>query len=843
MTARLCYHCNLTIPPDTDIHAVVLDQPRAFCSPGCAAVAKSIVASDLEDFYRFRGKSDPAKDTSNGSNATAPLSVFDHPEVQKSFVRSVGTNREASLILEGIRCSACLWLNEQHLRKLDGIVDIQIDANSHQARVTWSPERLKLSTILAAVADIGFTAHPFDPTRREQLLKEQKHRSIERLLFAGFLMMPVVSFQIASYWIGGPDESGTYPLFESLGRWFMLLVVTIVMAYSGQDFFRGAWRDLKHKQLGMDVPVVLGLTTAWIGSAVSTIVGHGDVYFDSIVMFIFFVLLARTWELRGRLKSANALDETLKILPRTAHRILPGGDVEQVSVLDLDIGDTLRLLPGENVPVDGRLLSDASSFDESLLTGEAIPVLRKRGDIVVGGACNVDQPVEIEVTRSADSSTMMEIHQMIARGLNDRPKYAQIADRVAPWFVGVVLVIAVLTLAFWLLYDPPRALPNLIAVLIVTCPCALALATPVALSISASRFSQLNVLPMRMAALEPFSKATLVAFDKTGTLTMGRPVVAAQFDTGEIQTDEALHIATRLEAKSEHPFAHALKSEAARKHLMKPEASETRNFPGQGVEAELQGEKWRLGGEEFALFNRKPMTKKAKLWRDQQLSAGRSVVALSNASCAVAFFAFEDELRPSADKSIRELHRSGIENIAILSGDTPALVEQLAQKLGIKTAIGGLKPDQKLSWVQQQQQAGEIVVMVGDGINDAPVMTAADAAVSFSGATELARQSSDFVILGVDFSSLSKAFNLATVTGRIITQNLLWAAGYNLLAVPAAALGFVPPWAAAIGMSVSSLLVVSNAMRLRLMKLGSRSDSEQDNGQPVQIKNPDPQQL
>jgi len=815
MTGKLCYHCNLTIPPDTDIHAVVLDQPRAFCSPGCAAVAKSIVASDLEDFYRFRGKSDPANDTTDSNSTPTPLSVFDHPEVQKSFVRSVGTNREASLILEGIRCSACLWLNEQHLRKLDGIVDVQIDANSHQARVTWSPERLQLSTILAAVADIGFTAHPFDPTRREQLLKEQKHRSIERLLFAGFLMMPVVSFQIASYWIGGPDETGTYPLFESLGRWFMLLVVTIVMAYSGQDFFRGAWRDLKHKQLGMDVPVVLGLTTAWIGSTVSTIVGHGDVYFDSIVMFVFFVLLARTWELRGRMKSADALDATLKILPRTAQRVLPDGGTEQVSVLDLSIGDTLRLLPGENVPVDGCLLSDVSTFDESLLTGEAVPVLRYRGDVVVGGACNVDQPVEIEVTRTSDNSTMMEIHQMIARGLNDRPKYAQIADRIAPWFVGAVLVIAVITLGFWLWYDSPRALPNLIAVLIVTCPCALALATPVALSISAGRFARINVLPMRMVALEPLSKATMIAFDKTGTLTKGRPALAAQFQVGKITETKALTIATQLEAKSEHPFAHALKSEATNRQLDVSTTPLIRNFPGQGVEAEINGEKWRLGGEAFALTGRAPLSGEGKIWRDAQLLKGHSVVTLTSGERPEALFAFEDELRDHVCESIVKLRQSGINNIAILSGDNPESVLILAKKVGIETAIGGLKPNDKLAWVQKQQSNGERVVMIGDGINDAPVMTAADAAVSFSGATELARQSSDFVILGSDFTSLTDVFKLSAATGRIIKQNLLWAAGYNLLAVPAAALGFVPPWAAAIGMSVSSLLVVSNAMRLR----------------------------
>jgi len=813
--AGKCYHCSLSIPPETDIHSEVLGQTRAFCSPGCAAVSKSIVQSGLEDFYRYRGKPDREIAGHKSETPEASLVVYDHPEVQKSFVRTVGENSEASLILEGIRCSACLWLNEQHLRKIDGIVDVQIDANSHQARVTWAPEQLKLSTILAAVADIGFVAHPFDPTRREQLLQEQKHRSIERLIFAGFLMMPVVSFQIASYWIGGPDENGAYPLFESLGRWFMLLVVTIVMAYSGQDFFRGAWRDLKHRQLGMDVPVVLGLTTAWIGSAVSTVIGHGDVFFDSIVMFIFFVLLARAWELRGRLKSADALDATLKIMPRTANRVMADGNVELVSVLDLNIGDTLRLLPGENVPCDGRLISDASAFDESLLTGEAIPVLRQRGDFVVGGACNVDQPVEIEVTRTSDNSTMTEIHQLIARGLNDRPKYAQIADRIAPWFVAAVLAIAVLTLTFWLWYDSARALPNLIAVLIVTCPCALALATPVALSISAGRFAQLKVLPMRMSALEPLSKATMIAFDKTGTLTMGHPILAAQLLVVKLSETDALSIAAKLEEKSEHPFANALKSEAARHHLDIHSTLAIRNFPGQGVEAEIEGAKWRLGGEAFALNSSAPLPQAAEAWLNAEISMGRSVVILAGETGAEALFAFEDELRNCAKESIAALRQFGFTDIAILSGDNQGSVTLLAQKVGIKTAIGGLKPNEKLAWLQEQQSRGQRVVMVGDGINDAPVMTAADAAISFSSATELARQSSDFVILGSDFKVLTNMLKLSSKTGRIITQNLLWAAGYNLLAVPAAAMGFIPPWAAAIGMSVSSLLVVSNSMRLR----------------------------
>ncbi|HGG06391.1 MAG TPA: heavy metal translocating P-type ATPase, partial [Aliiroseovarius sp.] len=527
----------------------------------------------------------------------------------------------------------------------------------------------------------------------------------------------------------------------------------------------------------------------------------------------------RVWELRGRLKSANALDATLKIMPRVARRVTADG-VEEVSVLDLSPGDILRLLPGENVPVDGRMVSAASTFDESLLTGEALPVLRRRGDPVVGGACNIDQPVEIEVTRLADNSTMMEIHQMIARGLNARPKYAQIADRIAPWFVAAVLVIAVGTLGFWLWYDAARALPSLIAVLIVTCPCALALATPVALSISASRFAGLNVLPMRMTALEPLSKAGTLAFDKTGTLTMGRPVLVARFLTGPLDDSDALAVAAVLEAGSEHPFALALKTAAGARDLPGVQDSVSRNFPGQGVAAELDGVQWRLGGQGFALAGRAPLPGDAGTWRDAQLEKGRSVVFLADADQAVALFAFEDELRSHAAQSIVDLRAAGFGHITILSGDNQRAVDILAAKVGITDALGDMSPDAKLAWVQDQQANGAKVVMVGDGINDAPVLTAADAAVSFSGATELARQSSDFVILSTDFASLPALIRLARATGRIVTQNLLWAAGYNAMAVPAAALGYVPPWLAAIGMSVSSLLVVSNAMRLRVMRLG-----------------------
>ena len=814
-TLDKCYHCHKMIPADSNCFADILGTRRTFCSTDCKAIAESITSSGLDDFYRYRSPVNKGEPAHKVQPDTAFLSIYDHPKEQKSFVHVVGEHCQASLLLENIKCSACLWLVEQHMRKLAGVREVLIDASSHQMSVTWDPGCIKLSAILLAVNNIGYEAHPFDQSRREQLIKEQKYRNSERLIFVGFLMMPVVSFQIASYWVGGPDDTGTMPLFVTLGRWFMLAVVTIIMAYSGQDFFKGAWQNLRHMQLGMDVPIALGLTTAWLASMAATLRGKGDVYFDSIVMFIFFVLLARIWELRGRLKSANALDAALKIRPQSAQRIAAGGEMEQVSVLDLEEGDILHLDPGEKVPVDGRLMSGTGSFDESLLTGEALPVVHHCGERVIGGACTIDQPVEIKVIRTAQGSTMMEIHKLVARGLKGRPAYAHLADQFVPFFITGVLVLALLTLLFWLWFDPTRAVPNLIAVLIVTCPCALALATPVALSISAGRFAQMNILPMDMGALEPLAKATMIAFDKTGTLTLGKPVLCDQLVVGVLCKEAALAKAALLESRSEHPFARAIKAAALQQGTKLSALAKVQNFPGQGVEGEVDGVQWRMGKIEFALKGHSLANGPVERWRDKELSKGRSVIMLACFGKPEALFSLEDESRDFIVESLEELRNKGLEKFVILSGDHQKSVTHLAHKIGIQQALGGMKPDEKLAWMLKQQANGECVIMVGDGINDAPVMSASDAAISFSSATELARQSSDFVILSKDFGNLPCVFELARSTGRIIKQNLAWAASYNFLAVPAAAMGIVPPWVAAIGMSFSSLLVISNAMRLR----------------------------
>lgn len=800
----ICFHCGLPATENDAPKAHVLGAAQVFCSTGCRVVAQAIVAQGSEDFYRFRNST---RETKTEASSLA-FTVYDHPDVQKTFVRDLGDSRAVSLILEGISCSACLWLNEKTLRGLDGITEVRMDAASHQAHLRWDPARLKLSHILQSVAEIGFSAHPFDATRRVQLMDEARRRSTERLLFAGILMMPVMGFQIAGYWIG-LEPDGTLPMFQQLGRWFVLPVVTVLMAYSGADFFVGAWRDLKNRRAGMDVPVVLGLTLGWIGSAFATIRGAGDVYFDTIVMFIFFLLAARAWELQGRLRAASAIDRMLKIIPCEVTRLVD--DIPQrVMVHDVAVGDILRVLPGETVALDGQLLSTNSSFDEALLTGESTPVLRYAGDTVIAGSCNIDQPIEVRVTHRADASTLNDIRQLVSRGMDERPRFVQAAERVVPWFVAAVLAIGVVTAAVWWLIDPARVLPNLISVLIVTCPCALALATPVALAIAAGRFSEFGVLPMRMAAIEPLSRATIFAFDKTGTVTEGRPDVT-QIATDGLTRDRALELAAALESGSEHPVGRALCLAASEAGLAGLADSPVRNFPAQGVQGAVDGVIYRLGRPDFAL---RGAVNGAKLLAALGPQDAATVIVLADETKALAAFALTDRLRAGAAEAIAALKADGM-RLTLLSGDAPGPVARIASDLGITEALAELTPQAKLAWVRARQAEGARVVMVGDGINDAPVLNAADASISFGAATDLARQACDFVLLRNDFSAFSTLRALADRSRHVISQNLVWAIAYNLIAVPAAAVGAVPPWLAAIGMSTSSVIVVTNAMRLR----------------------------
>lgn len=810
-----CFHCGLPVPAGP--HPPVLEvegSDREFCCHGCQAVCKAIVDAGLADYYHHRSGSATSADQPVIPDFLSRVSLYDRPEIQKGFVLQEQGWSEAALLLENIRCPACLWLNEKHLRSLPGVIDVHIDDVTQRARVRWDPQSIQLSEILTAIADIGYIAHPYDASRGEYLQKLRRHRSTEKLIFAGAVGMLVMNFSIATYFMSDTDASGQLPLWITIGRWTSLVLVTMIMAFSGQEFFAGAWNDIRNRRLGMDIPVVLGLCAAYAGSLYTTITTHGEVYFDSIAMFVFFLLLARRFELGGKLIAADHLERLARVIPGTAQRIDEDGQRHGVSVEELVPGDLVRLVPGETVPVDGEISSGTSSFDESLLTGESRPVLKQTGDNVVAGSVNGDQPVVIRVSKTIQSSALSEIRQQVEYGLEQRPHYAELAERVASVFVAIILVIAFATAMFWLLAGSDNWLPSTIAVLIVTCPCALALATPVALTVSAGRLIKLGILPLRMRALDALAKCNYFVFDKTGTLTAGTPSVVHVIALPGVDEMRATQLAAAMSADSEHPIAKALRSIEVPSQIV---AEKIKNVPGAGISASIDNNEWRFGKQEFAL-SAALLDNEIQEQIDASRKQGQTVSLLSNNDTVQAIFIFEDPLRPGIEEMLSGLAEIPNTHFSILSGDARSSVEKIGQQLGIDDCHGGMTPPQKLAWIESRQQQGYRIAMFGDGINDAPALAAADVSISFSAATDLANVSSDFLILGKDASVLVDARNLAIRTRRNIMQNFSWAAAYNFTAIPFAALGMIPPWGAAIGMSFSSLFVVTNALRLRSKK-------------------------
>ena len=812
-----CFHCGLPVPEGARWRGPLLGEIRDFCCGGCQAAAGAIAESGLGRYYELRTATAPTATADDGADR-----LFDRPDLQDAFVRRVGALCEVSLLLEGVRCAACLWLNEERLRALPGVAEAIANHPGHSLRVTWDPSRLALSEILTAVRRIGYRALPLDARHRAGVEAEGRRRDAARLVFAGLVGMMVMNLALASYLAGGPDAAGRLPLWEIFGRWCSLAATALLLAYPAQDFFAGAWRDLRLRRVGMDAPIVLGLVTAWAGSSWATVRGAGPVFFDAIAMLVFFVLLARAFETRARLAAAAGLDRLAVIRPATARRRDADGLETEVAAADLSPGDTIRVLPEEIVPADGILLERAASFDEAVLTGEPWPRARETGEPVVAGSRPRERPALLRVTRAARDSTLAEIQRLLERGLASRPRFVELADRLAARLVVVVLLVSAGTAGWWLAHDPARALPATLAVLIVTCPCALALATPIALAIAAGRFAGIGVLPARLAGLERLARADTAVFDKTGTLTLGTPRLEGVRTAGELDRETALSIAAALEAESTHPAARAIGCAAGEP----PAPAQAReDHPGAGVTGTIRGARWWIGAPDFA---RGPEPMPDGLARELAVAReqGRLAALLTDREGRAALFTFAEELRPGATTIVEALRRSGVRDAVLLSGDAPAPVERLGRSLGFGEAKGGMTVESKLEWIRARSRSGARVLFVGDGLNDAPTLAAAGASISFLEAPQLSRLASDFVMLGRDLASLAAARRIARRSRRVLAQNLGWALAYNLLSVPLAACGLVPPWAAALGMSASSLVVVANALRLSRPAAGEAVSAE-----------------
>jgi P-type Cu2+ transporter len=806
-----CYHCGLPVPAGIDLSVDIDDQQRQMCCAGCQAVASAIVAGGLVDYYRHRDAM-PESPREAIPQALQELGLFDHPDVQKNFVRPIGEHeREAALILEGITCSACVWLNEQHIARQPGVIAVDINYATRRARVRWDERQIKLSQILEAIAAIGYRAHPYDVARSELLAQKERKTALWRLFVAGFGMMQVMMYAVPVYLA----KEGTMTAdIEQLMRWASMLLTLPVIFYSAAPFFSHAWRDLKLRRVGMDVPVALGVGSAFVASVWATLTVSGEVYFDSVVMFVFFLLGGRFLEMVARQKAARGVEALARALPAFASRysLYPGGELERVAVNDLIAGNVVLVSPGEIIPADCTVIDGASSVDESLLTGESRAIQKQYGDMVIGGTMNIGSPLTLRVDHVGESTRLASIQRLMERASAEKPHIVEMADRIAARFVGALLAVAFVTGAVWWWLDPSQALWVFVAVLVVSCPCALSLATPAALTVATGVLSRNGVLVTRGHAIETLARATHVVFDKTGTLTEGRPALVETLATGTLDSHQALALATEMELGSEHPIGRAFRVAIGRSAESGcEEVRAIRAVTGQGVEAEWHGEVVRLGTPGFVgAIHGLPLPEGCREWQSQ----GDTIVALGVADGWLGVFRLSDRLRESAARAIAALRAQGL-HLSVLSGDAAETVARVAVDLGIESALGGMTPEGKHDAIRRLQQQGALVAMVGDGVNDAPVLAQAHVSIAMGGGTDLARSQGDIVLLSNDLEHLSAGIDTARRTLRVIRQNLVWAFAYNTVAIPLAMGGLVTPWMAGIGMSASSLFVVLNALRLQ----------------------------
>ncbi|RKT50362.1 Cu2+-exporting ATPase [Azonexus fungiphilus] len=808
MSQASCYHCGLPIPDDVDLPVSINGETRAMCCYGCQAVAQSIVDNGLEDYYRSRDAL-PESPREAMPAILEQLALFDHADFQKSFVKELGEGeREASLLLEGITCAACIWLNEQHIGKLPGVTAVDINYASRRARVRWDDARIKLSDILRAVAAIGYRAYPYDAAKNEEISRNERRGAMWRLWVAGFGMMQVMMYAYPVYIANGDMTAD----IESLMRWASLVLTLPVVFYSSAPFFRNAWRDLKLGRVGMDVPVALGVGLPFAASCWATLSQAGEVYFDAVTMFVFFLLGGRYLEMTARQKALSVTEALAKLLPAFAQK-LPNFPVdrqtEQKVVADLKIGDYLLVRPGEIVPADGRVVEGVSCANESLLTGESLPVPKRPGDQVTGGSVNAESPLVVQVEQVGEGTRLSAIIELMERASLEKPRIVELADRIASYFVAALLVIAVLTALGWYFVDPSRALWVTVSVLVVTCPCALSLATPIALTVAAGALARDGLLVTRGHAIETLARATHFVFDKTGTLTTGQMRLLDVAVLAAMPRDECVAIAAALEQASEHPLALALRH--AVENPVQYRAGQPLSEPGQGIEGIVDGRRYRIGRPGYALApSGAELPDSARDW----LESGDTVVLLADDAGPLALFRIGDQLRPEAAGLVAALRRAG-KQVVLLTGDAPAVAGRVAAELGIDDVRAGVTPAGKHACVTGLQAEGAVVAMIGDGVNDAPVLALAQVSVAMGGGAQLARTQSDFVLLSENLGHLLRGLKRAAFSLVVIRQNLWWSFAYNVVALPAAIAGYITPWMAGIGMSLSSLLVVLNSLRIQ----------------------------
>lgn len=771
--------------------------------------------------------SSPAHPPDAVSNAepAAHAVLLDDPQEWSAFGRPVGPTGQAAedpascawdsqVVLDGMHCAACALTIEDALRSVPGVLQADVSAATRRARVVWQPSQVRPSQWMDAVHKAGYRAMPaMDAFAREQRQRENR-RALWRWLVAGFCMMQVMMYAWPAYVAQPGDLTGE---MEQLLRWASWVITLPMVVFSCGPFFSSALRDIRLRRVSMDLPVALGMAITFVVSTAGTFDPSGlfgkEVYYDSLTMFVFFLLTGRWLELRLRDRTAGALEAVMNRLPDSVERRTADGSFVRVATRRVVAGDTIRVLPGEAFPADGRITLGSTHADESLLTGESTPVARPVGSTVTAGSYNLQAPVEVHVEGTGGQTRFAQIVALMESASLQKPRLAQLADRIARPFLVAVLVAAGLAAVYWWPSDPGHALMVAVAVLIVTCPCALSLATPVAMLTAAGTLARHGVLVRNLQGLEALAHVDTVVFDKTGTLTRDGMALQAVHTAHGWNTEEVLALAASLARHSMHPASRALVAAAAALDDGRWAVTDLQEEAGQGLVARVHD---RLGAGQPARQVRLGSAHHAGVAPEEAGSALQVVLSEQHVSGAVselARFDLVEDLRAEAPAVVTALEQGGVA-VQLLSGDRVGAVQRVAAQAGIAQAAGECTPQGKLAALQSLQAGGHQVAMVGDGLNDGPVLAGAHVSFAFGRAVPLAQSQADFVVLGDSLALVPQTVLLARRTLRVVRQNLWWAAGYNALCVPLAVVGWMPAWLAGLGMALSSLLVVLNAARL-----------------------------
>ena len=768
--------------------------------PGLVGVGGAGSVSDL--FGAHRGP----------LTVTDDFQVLDDPVEQQEFTEFSETDgrrvAESVLMVQGMYCAACADTVECALQDLPGVQFAQVHAATRRLTLRWDPSLTRISSLAQVVGQTGYRLLPLQQALSISERLKETRQALWRLFVAGFCAMQVMMYAFPAY-VTVPGEIPAD--IDQLLRWASWILSVPVVFFASGPFFRGAWRDLRLGRVGMDTPVSIGILVAFLASSAATFDPTGpwgqEVWFDSLTMFVFFLLGGRYLELKARDRTAGALDALMNRLPEVCDRQKGEDAFETVSVRRLVVGDVVRVQAGQAFPGDGDLLSASATVDEALLTGESRPVTRHAGDAVVAGSFNLGGPVLLRVIRLGRDTRFAQIVALMEKASTEKPRLAVLADRIAAPFLALVLAAAALAFWYWWQIDHTKALAVAVAVLIVTCPCALSLATPAAMLSAAGALARRGILVRRLQAFENLAGINAVVFDKTGTLTHDRLVLRGMTLRDGVDRDQALALAAALAAGSLHPVSRALVEAARAAGLSpaRPAPVEVTEAAGQGMQGRLDnGGEARLGSAVFCGLQAQ---------RGPQDEKGGSRVHLADDHGWLASFDLHEGLRDDAQAAVAALRSMGLATW-LLSGDRESAAREVAQAVGVEHVIAGASPEQKLAEVVALQARGVRLAMVGDGLNDGPVLARADTSFALGHAAPLAQAQSDYVIQGGKVMDVVLTLRQARSTMRIVRQNLAWAAIYNLVSVPLALVGWMPPWLAGLGMAASSLLVIANALRL-----------------------------